>query len=204
MSTESLLETVCPTPDATELDELHRRLAERADADGLLDVVFRVTDSPFGALLVAATPTGLVRIGFEVEDHDAVLRDLSVDVSPRILRSERQTDDIARQLDEYFDGRRRSFDMPVDLRLARGFRRTVLHHLQGIAYGTTESYAAVAAAAGNPKATRAVGSACSHNPIPIVVPCHRVVRSDGTIGQYLGGTAMKVALLSMEAGAGSP
>ena len=103
------------------------------------------------------------------------------------------------QLDEYFAGRRREFDLPIDLQLAHGFRRTVLEHLLDIAYGTTASYASVAAASGSPAAARAVGSACAHNPLPLVVPCHRVVRSDGTIGQYGGGTEAKHALLALEA-----
>src|SRR5204863_2916093 len=116
-----------------------------------------------------------------------------------VLQSGRRTDTVARQLDEYFAGRRRAFDVPLDFQLVHGFRRTVVAHLCEIAYGTTESYATVAAAAGSPAAVRAVGSACSHNPIPVIVPCHRVVRSDGTIGQYLGGTEMKAALLALEA-----
>ncbi|MDQ3944261.1 MAG: methylated-DNA--[protein]-cysteine S-methyltransferase [Actinomycetota bacterium] len=179
---------------------LRAQLAADAEREGLLDVSYRTVDSPFGPLLLAASPHGLVRVAFEGEDHDAVLGQLATAVSPRILRSPRRTDDVARQLDEYFAGRRRHFDMALDLQLVRGFRRAVISHLREIAYGTTESYAAVARAAGNPAAVRAAGSACSHNPIPVVVPCHRVVRSDGTLGQYLGGPEMKAALLRMEAG----
>ena len=126
---------------------------------------------------------------------------LAEQVSPRILAAPGRLDDVARELDEYFAGTRRSFDVPVDLRLAHGFRRTVLDHLRSIAYGSTETYATVAAAAGNPAAVRAVGSACSHNPVPLVVPCHRVIRSDGTVGQYLGGTDAKQTLLALEAAA---
>ncbi|HEY3238453.1 MAG TPA: methylated-DNA--[protein]-cysteine S-methyltransferase [Acidimicrobiia bacterium] len=188
-----------PAADRATDAELRARLAAEAEREGLLDVTYRTVDSPFGPLLLAASPEGLVRVAFELEDHDAVLAQLATAISPRILRSSRRTDDVARQLDEYFAGRRRHFDVAVDLQLVRGFRRTVISHLRDIAYGTTESYAAVARAAGNPAAVRAVGSACSHNPIPLVVPCHRVVRSDGTIGQYLGGTEMKAALLTMEA-----
>ena len=186
-------------PSDGETARLHARLVEQASAEGLLDVAYRTIDTPYGSLLLAATPEGLVRLAFEGEGHEAVLEGLAGTVSPRILRSGRGTDDAARQLDEYFDHRRRAFDVPVDLRLAHGFRRDVLAHLQRIAYGRTESYAAVAAATGHPKAVRAVGGACSHNPVPIIVPCHRVVRSDGTIGHYLGGTEMKAALLAMEA-----
>jgi methylated-DNA-[protein]-cysteine S-methyltransferase len=185
--------------DTREIDDLRVRLAARADEEGVLDVAYRIVDSPYGRLLLAASADGLVRVGFEREDHDAVLGQLASSISPRILRSGRRTDDVARQLDEYFAGRRRQFDVPVDLRLVRGFRRSVISHLRTIDYGTTESYAVVARATGNPAAVRAVGSACSHNPLPVVVPCHRVVRSDGTIGQYLGGTEMKAALLAMEA-----
>lgn len=181
------------------LADLRGNLATRAAGQDLLDVTYRIVDSPHGSLLVAATPAGLVRLAFAVEGHDAVLEALAATVSPRILESHARTDVVARQLDEYFTGRRRDFDLTVDLQLVEGFRRQVVSHLADIAYGRTASYAEVAKAVGNPNAVRAVGSACSHNPIPVVLPCHRVVRSDGTIGHYLGGTAMKSALLSMEA-----
>ena len=193
---------IAPPPggDAAALARLRARLAEEADAEGLLDVAYRTMDSPVGPLLLAATPAGLVRVAFELENHDEVLVELSTAISPRILRSPRGVDDVARQLDEYFAGRRRVFDVPVDLQLAKGFRRVVLEHLREIPYGATESYTVVARSAGNPKAVRAAGSACATNPIPLVVPCHRVVRSDGTYGQYRGGPAVKHALLTMEAG----
>jgi methylated-DNA-[protein]-cysteine S-methyltransferase len=184
--------TATPTP------ELRVRLAERADDAGLLDVAYAVVDSPVGQLLIATTAQGLLRVAFEREGHDAVLARLCDAISPRILRSPRRTDTVARQLDEYFERRRREFDLPLDLRLVTGFRRTVITHLSAIAYGATATYAAVAAAAGNPTAVRAAASACSHNPVPLVVPCHRVVRSDGTIGNYLGGTEAKAALLTLE------
>ena len=188
-----------PTVDTATTDALRARLAQQAERDGLLDVAYRTVDSPFGPLLVAATSEGLVRVAFDREGHDAVLTNLATAISPRILRTPSRTDDVARQLDEYFAGRRRRFDLPVDLRLVRGFRRAVIAHLPDIPYGSTESYADVARAAGNPAAVRAVGSACSHNPVPLVVPCHRVVRSDGSFGQYLGGPETKAALLTMEA-----
>ena len=130
-----------------------------------------------------------------------MLSELAESISPRVLRSDRRTVHAARQLEEYFAGQRRSFDVPTDLRLVSGFRREVVTRLGDIAYGQTASYAAVAAAAGNPRAVRAVGSACSHNPVPVVIPCHRVVRSDGSIGQYLGGSEMKAALLAFESAA---
>jgi methylated-DNA-[protein]-cysteine S-methyltransferase len=178
---------------------LHNRLVDEAERDGVLDVSYRTIDSPVGSLLLAATPEGLVRIAFDREDHDVVLARLANEISPRILRAPRRLDGAAAQLDEYFSGRRRTFDMPIDLQLAHGFRRIVLTHLCDIAYGETASYAMVAEASGSPAAVRAVGSACANNPLPLVVPCHRVVRSDGSIGQYLGGTETKQALLAMEA-----
>ena len=184
-----------------ELPRLRVELADAADRDGLLDVAYRTIDSPFGELLLAATEQGLVRVAFESEGHDLVLAGLAASVSPRILRSGRGTEEAARELEEYFAGRRRDFDLQVDLQLVRGFRREVIEHLVEIPYGTTESYAQVARRSGNAAAVRAVGSACANNPLPVVLPCHRVVRSDGTIGQYLGGTATKVALLELEAAA---
>lgn len=184
---------------ADERDRLHARLAEQADREDLLDLAYQVIDSPIGPLLLAATRAGLVRVAFEREDHGAVLARLAQSVSPRILRSGRGTDDAARQLDEYFSGRRRHFEVPLDLQLVRGFRRAVISHLGDIAYGSTESYTAVARATGSPAAVRAVGSACSHNPVPVILPCHRVVRADGTLGGYLGGTGAKATLLAIEA-----
>ncbi len=178
---------------------LHGRLAALAERQGLLDVSYRTIDTPLGPLLLAATGKGLVRVAFSREDHDSVLSRLARDISPRILRTPRRLDKAARQLEEYFAGKRRAFTVPVDLQLAHGFRRSVLLHLRDIPYGETQSYTAVAKAAGNPSAVRAAASACSHNPLPLVVPCHRVVRSDGTFGEYLGGPEAKHALLAMEA-----
>jgi len=193
------LAALVPLDDPNLLERLHAELVERAERDGALDVAYRTVDSPLGPLLLAATPAGLVRVAFDGEGHDAVLARLAVDISPRILRSPARLDDTARQLDEYFDRRRRSFELPVDLQLARGFRREVLDHLRAIPFGVTESYGVVAGATGHPRAVRAVGTACGHNPVPLVVPCHRVVRSDGTIGQYRGGVEAKRLLLALEA-----
>ena len=187
--------------DLETSDERHDRLAAAAERAGLLDVAYRTVDSPFGSLLLAATPEGLVRVAFDREDHDAVLARLASDVSPRILRAPARVEDAARQLGEYLDGNRRAFDLRLDLRLARGFRLAVLTELRRIPYGATESYAALAQAAGNAAAVRAAASACSHNPLPLVVPCHRVVRSDGSPGGYLGGPEVKRALLDLEAAA---
>jgi methylated-DNA-[protein]-cysteine S-methyltransferase len=179
--------------------KLHGRLAALAERQGVLDVAYRTVDSPLGPLLLAATGEGLVRVAFSCEDHQSVLARLASDISPRILRTPRRLDKAARELDEYFAGKRRAFTVPVDLQLAHGFRRSVLLHLRDIPYGVTRSYTAVAKAAGNPSAIRAAASACSHNPLPLVVPCHRVVRSDGSFGEYLGGPKAKQTLLAMEA-----
>jgi methylated-DNA-[protein]-cysteine S-methyltransferase len=191
--------TNLPMPDEATMARLHDRLVADADHDGLLDLAYRTVDSPIGSLLLVATPAGLVRVAFDREGHDVVLARLADDISPRVLRAPARLDAAAAQLEEYFAGRRRGFDVPIDFRLAHGFRRTVLDHLREIAYGSTASYAAVAAAAGNPNAVRAVGTACARNPLPVVVPCHRVVRSDGSVGQYLGGTEAKEVLLALEA-----
>jgi methylated-DNA-[protein]-cysteine S-methyltransferase len=145
-----------------------------------------------------------VRVAFDCENHDQVLVELSTAISPRVLRSSQRVDDVARQIDEYFAGRRRLFEVPVDLQLSKGFRRAVLIHLMEIPYGVRESYTVVARSAGNPGAVRAAGSACATNPIPLVVPCHRVVRSDGTYGQYRGGPEAKHMLLTMEASENTP
>jgi methylated-DNA-[protein]-cysteine S-methyltransferase len=180
-------------------NRLHERLTAAAEREGLLDVAYRTVDSPVGPLLLAATSEGLVKVAFDRQDHDAVLAALAEAISPRILRAPARLDTVARQLDEYFAGGRRTFDVPLDFRLAHGFRLSVLEHLPEIDYGRTESYAQVAAAAGSPKAVRAVGTACALNPLPVVVPCHRVVRSDGSYGQYAGGEEAKRTLLTMEA-----
>lgn len=190
---------VAEADDGDTLARLRGRLADAADADGLLDVAYRTIDSPVGSLLLAATPVGVVRVAFDVEIHDAVLARLAETLSPRVLYAPQRLDPVARQLDEYFAKQRTTFDVPVDLRLADGFRRSVVEHLRNIGYGRRESYAQVAAAIGSPRAVRAVGTACAHNPLPVVIPCHRVVRSDGTIGQYIGGPHAKTALLDLEA-----
>ena len=189
-----------PLGTVSEADQLrlHQRLADAAQADGLLDVAYRMLDTAVGRLLLAATERGVVRVAYSAEDHDAVLDRLARDVSPRILHAPQRLDLAARELDEYFARQRIEFDVPLDLRLARGFRRTVLRHLRGIGYGSTSSYAEVAAAAGSPRAVRAVGSACANNPLPVLLPCHRVVRSDGSVGQYVGGVDAKKTLLRLE------
>jgi methylated-DNA-[protein]-cysteine S-methyltransferase len=188
-----------PKATEAELRRLRERLADSAAAQGLLDVAYRALDTPVGTLLLAATETGLIRVAYANEGHDQVLATLAARVSPRILHAPKRLDTAARQLEEYFAGRRRGFDLPLDFRLSRGFRRLVLDHLSDIAYGHTASYAAVAAAAGNPGAVRAAATACATNPLPVVVPCHRVVRADGSVGGYVGGPAAKQTLLRLEA-----
>lgn len=187
-----------PTRDAETLRRLHARLEQHSQDAGILDVAYRTIDTPVGSVLLAATEAGLVRVAFEREDHERVLEMLSEKVSPRLLRSPARLDAVARELDEYFAGRRNAFDLPLDWQLSKGFRREVLTRLPSIAYGSTASYAFMAAAAGSPRAVRAVGTACATNPLPLVVPCHRVVRSDGSIGQYAGGPEAKRLLLALE------
>lgn len=188
------------------LDEEHMRrvrqlLDDQAGDAGLVDVGYTVIDSPIGALLLAATSRGLVRVAFDSEDHDAVLAELAEKISPRVLEADAQLAPIAARVEEYFAGQRRDFDIPLDRRLSSGFRREVQRQLSEIPYGTTQSYSEVAAAIGQPTAVRAVGTACAQNPIPLVVPCHRVLRSDGSLGGYRGGLPAKQQLLDLEAAA---
>nr|WP_233245572.1 methylated-DNA--[protein]-cysteine S-methyltransferase [Salinibacterium hongtaonis] len=189
-----------PIAEST-LSRLHARLEAEADKRELLDVAVSTIDSPVGRILLAATEIGLVRVAFAIEDHDVVLESLAARVSPRIVRAPSRLESATRQIDDYFAGARQQFEVPLDWQLSRGFRRQVLEHLNQIGYGHTESYAAVAAAAGSPRAVRAVGSACATNPLPIVVPCHRVLRSDGALGGYLGGLEAKRILLGLEGAA---
>ncbi|WP_372491997.1 methylated-DNA--[protein]-cysteine S-methyltransferase [Kineosporia corallincola] len=188
-----------PGDIADHQSALRARLAQAASERGLIDVAYRTIETDLGPLLLAATPLGLVRVAYAVEGHQKILTELAERIGPRILHAPERLDRVAQQIDEYLRGERHSFDVPLDLRLARGaFRHDVLMQLQTIAYGSTASYAAVAAAAGSPKAVRAVGTACAKNPLPVVVPCHRVVRSDGSTGQYVGGPAAKQTLLDLE------
>ncbi|KPG88771.1 methylated-DNA--[protein]-cysteine S-methyltransferase [Frigoribacterium sp. RIT-PI-h] len=186
-------------PADDRLAALHARFAEAALDAGAVDVAYRTLDSPVGRLLVCATDVGVLRVAFEIEGHDTVLDRLASTVSPRIVEAPSRLDAVARELDEYFRGERRAFDLPLDRRLSKGFQRTVLEHLPDIGYGATASYASVALASGSPRAVRAVGTVCATNPLPVVVPCHRVVRSDGTAGNYRGGMAAKQILIDLEA-----
>lgn len=186
--------------DTDALAGLHRKLERAAEAEDLLDVAYTTVDSPVGPLLLAATPRGIARVAYDVEGHERVLETLASKLSPRLLRAPKRLDAAARELDEYFGGRRRAFDLPLDLSLSKGFRQLVQRHLPEIGYGQTRSYRQVAELVGNPRAVRAVATACSTNPLPLVVPCHRVVLSDGRSGDYVGGAATKTTLLALEGG----
>jgi methylated-DNA-[protein]-cysteine S-methyltransferase len=175
-----------------------KRFAERADADGLIDVAYATADSPFGSLLLAATPRGLVRVSLPAYDHEQTIEQLASVVSPRVLEAPARLDEARRQLDRYFDGRLTAFDLPLDWQLSRGFRQRALRAISEIPYGGTRTYGQIAARAGNERAVRAAGTACGSNPIPIVVPCHRVLRTGGALGGYGGGLPMKRALLELE------
>jgi methylated-DNA-[protein]-cysteine S-methyltransferase len=175
------------------------RLIARADAHGLIDVAFERHDSPLGTILLGATRRGLLRVGLPAEDEGAVLEEVAHRLSPRVLDAPRGVLTEARhQLDEYFDGRRRAFDVRLDWRLAHGFRREVLRATARIPYGGTASYRDVATEAGSPIAVRAAGTALATNPLPIVVPCHRVLPTGGTLGAYRGGAEAKARLLDLE------
>ncbi|UVE94124.1 methylated-DNA--[protein]-cysteine S-methyltransferase [Dietzia sp. B32] len=183
---------------------LRERLARDAEREGLVDVAYRTVDSPIGGLLLASTPVGLVYVAFEVEDPGAVLEMLAGRVGPRVLAAPPESpvlDEAATQIDQYLTGRRRDFDLPLDTRLARGFRGQVQQHLARIGYGRTATYRQLAAELDRPGAVRAVGTACATNPLPLVWPCHRILRSDGGLGGYRGGLAAKRRLLEMEAAA---
>lgn len=178
----------------TTIDEFTTRAAE----EGLLDVAYTTADSPFGPLLLAQTPRGLVRVGLPNQDAEELLVDLSERVSPRVLEAPAQLDEARRELDLYFEGKLDHFDLPLDWRLSGGFRQRVLRAISRIPYGQTRSYTEMARKAGNERAVRAAGTACGSNPIPLVVPCHRVLRTGGALGGYGGGLPMKRALLELE------
>ena len=195
--TTSEREALFPLPDPA-LAGLRARLVQQADDAGLVEVAYRTLDTPVGALLLAATAQGLVRVAFEREDFDAVLAALASRVSPRVLEAPRRLDEAAVELEEYFTGTRRRFDLPLDRALSTGFREKVQRVLPRIDYGSTRSYKEIAELVGSPRAVRAVGTACATNPLPIVVPCHRVLRTDGALGGYVGGLDAKTALLTLE------
>jgi methylated-DNA-[protein]-cysteine S-methyltransferase len=182
----------------TALPELKRRVAAAADAGDLLDVAYARIDSPIGELLLAATPQGLVRVSFPDEDEDTALARLAERISPRILERPERLDRARRELDEYFAGRRREFDLDLDWQLTAGFRKRVLEATARIPFGETSTYTEMATAAGSPRAHRAAGSALGSNPLPVVVSCHRVLRLGGALGGYGGGLEVKEMLLRLE------
>jgi methylated-DNA-[protein]-cysteine S-methyltransferase len=186
---EAALDLPAETPD----------LSARADRDGLLDVAYTSVDSPLGPLVVAATPRGLVRVSYtEFRGEDEVLEELARRVSPRVLEAPARLDPVRRELDEYFEGRREQFDIPIDWSHLAGFTREVLRATAKIGFGEVSTYAGVATAAGSPRAVRAAGNALGANPMPVIVPCHRVLRTGGKLGGYTGGLERKEFLLRLE------
>ena len=179
-------------------EETRNEFARRATEANVADVAYSLVDSPFGPLLAAITRRGLVQLTYDAHRVDDDLEVLATRLSPRIIESPARLDDVRRQLDEYFDGRRREFDIPVDWSLTAGFARRVLRHTARIPFGHVSYYAAVAAKAGSPRAARAAGNALASNRVPIVVPCHRVLHTGGGIGGYAGGPGRKRFLLSLE------
>ncbi|HEX2267644.1 MAG TPA: methylated-DNA--[protein]-cysteine S-methyltransferase [Actinomycetota bacterium] len=181
-----------------DYDRAVATLTSAAWDNDLLDVAYGFVDSPFGRLLVAMTKRGLVRVEYPNGGIDEQLEGLAAEVSPRLLESPRHTQEVRRELDEYFEGKRQSFSVPVDLSFLRGFGRRVLERTAGIPFGMLATYREVATRAGSPRASRAAGNALAANPVPIVVPCHRVVHSGGGLGGYTGGLDRKVTLLRLE------
>jgi methylated-DNA-[protein]-cysteine S-methyltransferase len=183
---------------STATEKAVDRFKARAAKEGLLDVAYTTADSPFGPLLLARTERGLVRVGLPNQDADQLLADLAERISPRMLEAPKQLDEVRRELDLYFAGKLDHFDLSLDWRLSSGFRQRVLRAIDRIPYGQTRTYTEMARKAGNERAVRAAGSACGSNPIPLVVPCHRVLRTGGALGGYGGGLPMKEALLELE------
>ena len=194
------LERRLARPAAHKVDpaRVTAELARRADLAGLLDVAWATLDTPLGQIAVFVTPRGLVRVAYDRENFGEVADEVAERVSPRVLVAPRRTDPVRAQLDEYFGERRHAFDLPIDWTLVHGFNRSVLLATADIPYGDVASYGEVAAAAGSPRAARAAGNALAANPIPIVVPCHRVLHADGGIGGYTGGLETKRYLLRLE------
>ncbi len=192
-----LTEAVGPAP-TLDLDRLRTTLARRAADNGLLDVAYGTHDSPLGTLTVMVTPRGLVRLAYAHEAVDEQLAELAAAISPRIMSAPERTDEVRRQLDDYFAGTRYEFDVPIDWRLVHGFAGEVLRATARIPFGAVSTYRDVAAAAGSPRAYRAAGNALGSNPVPIVVPCHRVLHAGGGLGGYTGGLERKRYLLRLE------
>jgi methylated-DNA-[protein]-cysteine S-methyltransferase len=202
---EKQLERMLRTsPSRGDVDRAVQGVIARAERDGLIDVAYATVDSPFGELLVARTDRGVVKLALPEhrgsrQSVDVVLEELARLVSPRVLESPSRLDEERRELEDYFEGKRDHFDVPVDWGLTpAGFRNRALHEVARIPYGETRTYGQIAKAAGNSRAFRAAGTACGRNPVPLIVPCHRVVQSGGGVGNYGGGPEMKRALLSLE------
>ena len=201
MTTDDLqraLARTAPISDPGAAAAAARRTAERAAEAGTADVSYALEPSPLGDLLVAATPGGLVSLNYEDGRLDALLERLAEGVSPRVVEAPTQLDDVRRELDEYFAGARRRFQAPLDWRLTHGFTRRVLQATARIPYGDAATYRDVATKAGSERAVRAAGNALGANPMPIVVPCHRVLRTGGGLGGYTGGVERKRFLLELE------
>ena len=179
--------------------DLDARFRAAAADEGLLDVAYDFTDSPVGTLLIATTSRGVCRISFD-PDAERELEPLARDFGARVLRTAKPLDPVRRELDDYFEHRRDTFDLPVDITPLPDFQRRVLEELALVPYGEVQTYGGLAARVGNPKAARAVGGALNRNPVPIVLPCHRVVGSTGSLVGYAGGLERKRALLDLEAG----
>ncbi len=179
--------------------DLDARFRAAAADQGLLDVAYDFTDSPVGTLLIATTSRGVCRISFD-PDAERELEPLARDFGARVLRTAKPLDPVRRELDDYFEHRRDTFDLPVDITPLPDFQRKVLEELALVPYGEVQTYGGLAAKVGNPKAARAVGGALNRNPVPIVLPCHRVVGSNGSLTGYAGGLQRKRALLDLEAG----
>jgi len=192
-----LTDAVRPGP-TLDLARLRAALAGRAAADGLLDVAYGTHDSPLGPLTIFVTPRGLVRLSYPSEPVEEQLDELAAVISPRVMAAPERTDEVRRQLDAYFGGTRHRFDLAIDWRLLSGFRADVLRATARIPFGAVSSYRAIATAAGSPNAYRAAGTALGSNPLPIVVPCHRVLHSGGGLGGYAGGLERKRFLLRLE------
>jgi methylated-DNA-[protein]-cysteine S-methyltransferase len=184
--------------DGQDAARAARGTTDRAAREGLVDVSYAPVDSPFGPLLAAATKRGLVRLAFPEEDVDSVLDRLARRISPRIVESSAPLEPVRRELDGYFSGSRRTFELPLDWSLIGPFARKVLHATAHIPYGGYLSYTEVATEAGSPRGSRAAGNALGSNPIPIVIPCHRVLRTGGSLGGYGGGLDRKRYLLELE------
>ena len=193
------LKRLAPAREAADASQAAAsRLADRATAEGLVDVALATMDSPIGELLVAVTPMGLVAIAFDDDYRERVVARLAREVSPRVMEAAAPTDEARHELEEYFRGQRHRFDLTLDRRLMGPFAEKVLRATSRVGFGELATYGDIAARIDRPHAARAVGRALGSNPIPIVVPCHRIVGADGSLTGYAGGTSRKETLLRLE------